>query len=489
MSLARLLFTTLIAGTLLAGCVTTPQEESVSLEEVRIMGHEHGDDEQPMDAARDAALALFAKPDDEKKEKKPKKDKDGTDPVCPDQVAALPTPYDWTFVPEAVGDGSPYGVHLSHAQDAQTTITVSWFTVGAESRNAKVVWGTKLCELDNEVVATQNPAFGVDVTTHTATITGLTPGQEILYYVDGDSGPSSTYEAKAAPEAGAPFRFFLYGDHGTARTSLNTSGLMAAAEPDLLIIAGDISYANGFQPIWDLYFAQNEPLYAEVPVMAAPGNHEAQDGEWMDGYQSRFAYPGRELWYGFDYSNVHFLMIEADGTSLLEHQDGSILADIEADLASAYQRRAAGEIDYIMVVQHFPLWSNHESRGNSYELIAIEEHLFQTYQIDFLLVGHNHHYERSKPMVMGQPTTDETTDYVDPVGYIQIISGGGGKSLYEFLPEDEFASWAVHHEKRFHYTEFAVDGSTITVTVHATDGDHEVLDEFTFRAAPTAGWI
>lgn len=43
---------------------------------------------------------------------------------------------------------------------------------------------------------------------------------------------------------------------------------------------GDISYANGNQPVWDGYGRDMEPLLSSIPGLFSPGNH---DGEFEFG--------------------------------------------------------------------------------------------------------------------------------------------------------------------------------------------------------------
>ena len=48
---------------------------------------------------------------------------------------------------------------------------------------------------------------------------------------------------------------------------------------------GDVAYANGNQYVWDAFARDMEPLYARVPALLSPGNH---DGElvWGNTYTS-----------------------------------------------------------------------------------------------------------------------------------------------------------------------------------------------------------
>ena len=54
----------------------------------------------------------------------------------------------------------------------------------------------------------------------------------------------------------------------------------AGSEVRFVAIIGDVAYANGNQPIWDAYGRDMEPLFARIPALLSPGNH---DGEFKYG--------------------------------------------------------------------------------------------------------------------------------------------------------------------------------------------------------------
>lgn len=41
---------------------------------------------------------------------------------------------------------------------------------------------------------------------------------------------------------------------------------------DVILHIGDISYADGYQPGWDLFFQKIEPVAARIPYMTTAGN-------------------------------------------------------------------------------------------------------------------------------------------------------------------------------------------------------------------------
>lgn len=353
---------------------------------------------------------------------------------------------------------------------------MTWFTDGPVDPGTVVRWapatgrGGPLDRAGSAQTATGTsaPIPGVDGLVHRATMTGLPPGGAVRYQVGGEGG-FSTEHLLEVPVLADGFRFAHIGDHGTRPTSQAITDAVRAAGAELVLVAGDLCYADGDQPVWDTWFDQIEPLVSAVPMMAAPGNHENKDFGG-DTFKQRLSHPGHGSFYGFDAGRVHFTVSTA-GNFLA---DGTLAAELlfaERDLAAAAARRARGELDFLVVVQHNPLWTNHESRGPlNPSLVLIEEQIFQRYQVDLLLVGHDHFYERSVRMAYGQP---------GPLGYVQVISGGGGQSLYDFVPEDAFQDWSAAHAKRFHAVHYEVTAGAIRGRAVATDGTGDVLDDFT----------
>lgn len=373
----------------------------------------------------------------------------------------------------------PRGVHLSFTADAAASTTATWFTDGLTDPGTVVQYGPVLPGMsDTDIVleplplqaeGSAVPTPGVAATTHRATMGGLAPGARVRYRVGRDGAWSPVRTFAPAP-AGREFTFAHLGDNGQTADSRRTWEFLRARRPDLVLIAGDLSYANGNQPLWDSWFDSIEPVASEVAVMAAPGNHEEED-TGGEAFKNRMSFPGATSYYAFDYANVAFVVSTAgaflsDGTIIAE------LAEIERALATAAVRREAGEVDFVAVVQHYPLWTDHESRGPlNPELVLIEEQILQRHQVDMVLVGHDHFYERSVRMAYGHP---------GDVGYVQVISGGGGKSLYDFVPEEAFQAWSAAHARRYHCVLYSVTRDAVTGRAYATDRPGgELIDEFT----------
>ncbi len=63
----------------------------------------------------------------------------------------------------------------------------------------------------------------------------------------------------------------VVGDWGQTENSVKTGQHMLDANASITLIAGDLSYADGFQPYWDSWGRMAESLLSSRPFMAAPG--------------------------------------------------------------------------------------------------------------------------------------------------------------------------------------------------------------------------
>jgi len=395
----------------------------------------------------------------------------------------------------AAADPTPRGVHLSLGSDPGTSMNVVWHTAGTNDPGTVVQYGPTQA-LGASATGVSKPTPGLppsrQSTLHEVALTRLAPASTTYYRV-GDGTTWSPILAFRTPSSMTEqFSFAAFADHGRTSQSQATTAAVAQAAPDLAIIAGDVSYANSDLEEWDDWAEQVEPLAASIPLMAAPGNHDTDPGQTPTpmAFIERFAFPDEELFFSFDYGRVHFLMLHSTiGSSTTREYVARQFLFAEQDLLDAAARKEQGSLDFIIVVQHHPLYGNQQAglssqlqeRNYNPPLIAWEERLFATHDVDVLIVGHNHHYERSFPMRLGQPTTTGTSTYVEPDGFIQVITGGGGAGLYDFKPESDFGAWSAVHHRRHHYVRFDVSAGLLRATTIATDGTGEILDEWTLR--------
>ncbi len=296
----------------------------------------------------------------------------------------------------------------------------------------------------------------------------LIPGTTYYYVVghqghDGASllGEVACFRTAPAPGSATPFTFTAFGDQGIGYNAVATGGLVASLDSAFHVTMGDLSYANtegggGTDDkydarVWDSYFTQNEAVAAQVPWMMAIGNHEMEAWYSPDGYggvRARFTMPdnawsGSTGIYSWRYQNVG--LISLDGNDIcfntpanLDYTKGKQAAWLKSKLAAF---RADTSIDFIVVYFHQCAYST--CPGNGAELGAQDQWapLFDTYQVDLVLNGHNHIYERTDPIRKGKATRKvKPGDTVNPVkdGTTYVVAGGGGGGLYTFPASDTY---------------------------------------------------
>ncbi|WP_052367568.1 metallophosphoesterase [Algiphilus aromaticivorans] len=367
------------------------------------------------------------------------------------------------------GEPLPRGIHVSFSDDPRSTRTLTWFTDTTRDPGTMIEYGPVTPDMDAEAIRNApfparakgdvDPVFDVDALTHRVVAHGLDPELPVRYRVGGPGAWSSVRVLRAAPPKPDRFRFCHFGDSGvTAPAAWVRDGVMDMA-PDFLIVAGDLSYADGNQPVWDEWFQQMQPLLAGTPMMASPGNHENKDANGR-GYLSRtthFSPPGSRGWYSFDYGRVHFVA-STGGAFVADLRLPVEILWLEQDLARAALRRAAGEIDFIIFFNHFTVWTDQEGRGpNDPLLVTLLEQIVLRYGVDLLVVGHDHIYQRSHRMAYGRQAEN---------GYVQVTQGAGGKSMRGF---DPISDWSAVAERRFSFCEYEVEPEHITLRTWAVD--------------------
>jgi hypothetical protein len=187
--------------------------------------------------------------------------------------------------------------------------------------------------------------------------------------------------------------------------------------------------------------------------MPAAGNHEIEKNNGPLGfsaYQTYFKLPGngsatREfqgLWYAFTVGSVRVITVQNDDVALQDGGDnyisgysgGGQRAWLEKQLATA---RASRDIDWIVVCMHQVIVSSSDANGSDLGIRQNWGPLFDKYEVDLVVCGHEHDYERSLPVrgvVSGSETltpnpVSSTTSVIDSsTGTTHMVLGGGGVS-------------------------------------------------------------
>lgn len=335
---------------------------------------------------------------------------------------------------------TPTQVRLAYGEDPTSMMSVVWQTQD-ELQSPTVEFGIS-GNLGKSVSATRATYTYETGKIYEAKLQGLSPNTSYYYRVGSKSGGwSRSYSFKTAEKNPESFFFTAFGDHGVTIESVKSVRNVLRESPAFHALLGDVSYANGNQPVWDNYLNQIEPLAARIPFMLTLGNHE-NEKKTIDGkevkigyasYLARFALPKPEERYTFDYGNARFVAFNSD-----DYKNEAQLKWLREVLSAA--RKDSG-VKWIIVFQHHPPYGSSKGRGDNQGLIATVTPIYDEFKVDLVLSGHDHHYERQYPMRSGKPTSSAMTGYKKGEGTLYIVQGGGGQSLYDFIdPKPEICA-------------------------------------------------
>src|SRR5215813_7517926 len=377
------------------------------------------------------------------------------------------------------------GLHLQFGADASSEMVVSWHTL-QPVQNPHVVLGHLDGKLEQTVEAKAtsytDAKSGQRVYAYHAKLSGLQPDLAYLYGAMHDGAEPEFATFRTSPRGRAPFTFTSFGDQGTPTLGKkfvppegvtiknppyvnDNLGSPAAGDttlgverlkPLFHLFNGDLCYANLAQDrvrTWWDFWENNSRSARNRPWMPSPGNHGNELGNGPIGYQAYQTYfslpptsgqtdETRGLWYAFTVGNMRIISLANDdvvyqdgGNSYVRgYSSGAQKAWLEKELAAA---RANRSIDWIVVCMHQVAISTAD-KFNGADLGIREEWvpLFDKYEVDLVVCGHEHHYERSQPIRGHEANQTLTplpiatgTDVIDTTrGTVHMVIGGGGTS-------------------------------------------------------------
>jgi acid phosphatase type 7 len=309
------------------------------------------------------------------------------------------------------------------------SIIVMWNT--SANSASKVWYGADPNNLTNEV------SLNTNTRKHTVEITGLDPYTKYYYAVGYGStilaGQDQNHHFKTNPLIGEelPIRVWAIGDFGKGNTEqidvkqsyVNYTG---NRHTDVWMWLGDNVYDNGRDSEYQnkvFGLTGFSDIFSWLPFWPSPGNHDYME-VWsqstlfgvpytnisLESHRGPYyeivdvpeqaeagGYPSQlEVFYSFDYGNVHFMSLNSEVFDFTLSYDGinRMKSWIEQDLQQNTQT-------FTIAYFHQPPYSkgSHDS-DDAYELVmkAMREKvipLLEDFDIDMVVCGHSHVFERS----------------------------------------------------------------------------------------------
>uniref|UniRef100_A0ACD5TLL0 Uncharacterized protein n=1 Tax=Avena sativa TaxID=4498 RepID=A0ACD5TLL0_AVESA len=282
------------------------------------------------------------------------------------------------------------------------------------------------------------------------------------------------------PLANFPNEFVIIGDLGQSEWTKSTLSHISAADYDMLLLPGDLSYADMYQPYWDTFGRLVEPQARTRPWMVTEGNHEIEAHHKDDkiaflAYNKRWLMPHEDshsksnLYYSFDVEGAaaHVVML---GSYAGFKQGSEQYAWLKRDLANVDRQRTS----WLLVVLHRPWYNTNEAhQGDGEDMRAAMDRLLYDARVDIVFAGHVHAYERLTRIY------DNQADGRGPV-YITIGDGGNREGLAtKFIEDHKSAPLSVFRQASFGHGRLTIVNEASAVwRWHCNDDDNAtVADE------------
>jgi len=385
---------------------------------------------------------------------------------------------------------APDRICLSWTGDPATSMSVTWRTGTAVERAFAEV-----------AVAEDGPDFEdgakrVDATTqlletdlgpahyHQASFDGLRAETKYLYRVGDGVNWSEWAEFQTASDSEKPFSFVYFGD---AQNDIKShwsrvvrNAFRDAPRAAFFLHAGDLVNRAESDAEWGEWFYAGGFIHRTLPAVAVPGNHEMVRRPRLTDPLNRglskhwrptFAFPENgpasllESCYTIDYQGVRIVCLNSNQ---------------QQDVQAGWLKGVLSETDgWKIVTHHHPIYSASKGRDNP-ALRALWQPIYDRYDVDLVLQGHDHTYARSKLMQHGEVNLAGDGEEVR-VGTVNVPEGkkvreqGGtvyvvsvsGPKMYELNQQPYLRSSA---ERTQLYQIITVDGDRLRYRARTATG-------------------
>ncbi len=272
----------------------------------------------------------------------------------------------------------------------------------------------------------------------------------------------------------------IAGDWDADSDCVEVIDLMASKGVKTVIGQGDYGYEDSASKWWNhCFFDKGKPrLGTGFSMWGAIGNHDPRS-EYVKKFGMDSAVTKRIV-------DKHYQIFMNTEES---YSVGSSQYDKVVDmLKDAKQQKTEGNVNWISVSFHQPVYSSTSGHPPLTDLRKIYQSLWEQGDVDFVFQGHNHNYERTYPLTWSvsnyQICSTETTDYVDLDDKDCIIFftvGTGGRSGYSL--SSTIPNYIVTSErtKPYGYLNMGIDNVNGIVRFQMFKTDGHTISDFTVK--------
>lgn len=376
----------------------------------------------------------------------------------------------------------PDRVILNLTELPETSIAVNWRT-DTTVLNGTVEWATatagpEFLQNVKSLNAVRQPLRVVregdpTVSAHyfSAKIEGLNPGGKYVYRVGTTGSWSEWHQIKMPDPTKQKLSFVYFGDAQTDVKSMWSRVIREAYKTlpsvDFMLHAGDLINRHDRDVEWGEWFYAGSFIHATVPSVMTPGNHEYGKGVILSPqWRPQFNLPSNgpkgleETCYVVNYTNLKVVSLDAE----------------QIDESPYYLEKQKHWLDSVLkndpkkwtaITFHYPVFSTKPNRDNE-NLRNHFKPLFDKYNVDIVLQGHDHAYGRG--MVSNVPTGKNMRD--DVAGTMYVVSVSGPK-MYD-VSDDPWMERRARNTQLFQV--ITIDNNTLSYQALSADG--ELYDAF-----------
>ena len=264
---------------------------------------------------------------------------------------------------------------------------------------------------------------------HSVNFEDLLPDTMYAYRVGSGKIWSEWFHFRTASKHTQPFKFIFFGDAQNKVFSLWSRVIRAAytyaADARFMVHAGDLVNSTNSLQEWDEWFDAGSWIFAMVPSILTPGNHEYKIGfkgiHTLSKYwKPQFTLPENginslsETVYYIDYQGVRIISLNSN--KKVEKQTKWLETVLKSNKNT-----------WTIVVFHHPIFASSKRRDNL-TIRRLWKPVFDKFQVDLVLQGHDHLYTRAR--VCGSDESGAKTR--NCTVYVTSISG---MKMYRATPK------------------------------------------------------
>jgi len=271
----------------------------------------------------------------------------------------------------------------------------------------------------------------------------------------------------------AAYNFGAAGDWGCNSNTGKTRDTIKKQGPERIFALGDYSYQST-ATCW-LNIIDSVKSITRIAI----GNHEDDSNEDFSKYMSAFGLS--TTYYAFTYGTVRVIVMDSDHSSY--SQGSSQYNFVLNELKKAFDSQT---IKYTVVYIHKQMYTSPNTCSSSScsntgsdatNLRNIYHKYFDLYDVDVVLNGHVHNYQRTYPIKYDSAspsspiiTSTSSTDYNNPVGEIFVTVGTGGVNFHALSGKSSFVKY--QQDDRFGGLDLSVEnsGNTLAGRYYTNDG-------------------